>query len=174
MQTNQPTLHILCGKIASGKSTLAAKLSDRSEAILVAEDAWLEALFADELQSLEDYVRCSTKLKGIMGPHVATMLGAGLSVVLDFPANTRGQRRWFKEIVETTGVTHNLHLLGVSDDVCLARLHARNASGKHPFALTDVQFHEISSYFTAPAADEGFNIVRHDEVGDDVHEASQP
>lgn len=166
MHTNQPSLQILCGKIASGKSTLAARLGAQTGTVLVAEDTWLDALFAGELQSLEDYVACSAKLRSVMGPHVAALLDAGVSVVLDFAANTRGQRRWFKDIAEAAGVLHNLHFLDVSDDVCLARLRARNASGDHPFAVTDAQFHEFTSHFTAPMADEGFTIVRYGDEGE--------
>jgi len=161
MHPDQPTLHILCGKIASGKSTLAARLGSQPGTVVIAEDTWLHALFSGELQSVQDYKRCSSKLKDVMRPHVEALLASGLSMVLDFPANTPGQRRWFKEIVEATGVQHILHVLDVSDTVCLARLRARNANGSHPFLVTDTQFHEVSGYFTAPAADEGFNIVRH-------------
>ena len=173
MDTNQPTLHILCGKIAAGKSTLAARLSTQPGTVAVAEDAWLGALFADEMASLEDYVRCSTRLKGIMAPHVRELLTAGLSVVLDFPANTRGQRRWFKEIVEKTGVSHKLHFLDVSDEVCLARLRERNASSDHPFKVTDTQFREFTSYFSVPEPDEGFVIVQHEGSGNDAPEVSR-
>jgi predicted kinase len=84
-----------------------------------------------------------------------------VSVILDFSANTRGQRRWFKDIVEKSGVSHRLHFLDVPDDECLARLHARNASGDHPFEVTDAQFLAFTRHFTAPSADEGFTIVRH-------------
>ena len=174
MQTNQTTLHILCGKIASGKSTLASRLAARPGTVLVVEDAWLDALFTDELRSLDDYAQCSARLRGIMGPHVSALLRAGVSVVLDFAANTRGQRRWLKGLVEATGASHKLHFLDISDDVCLARLRARNASGDHPFAVTDAQFREFTNHFTAPAADEGFTIIRHDHEGEDVPEAPRP
>ena len=49
-------------------------------AVLISEDAWLGALFADQMTSLKDYVRCSAKLRSIMGPHVAHLLNNGLSV----------------------------------------------------------------------------------------------
>ena len=162
MISQQPTLHILCGKIASGKSTLASRLAAQPKTVLIVEDAWLEALFAEEMQSLEDFAHCSGKLRGILGAHVAALLEAGVSVVLDFAANTRGQRSWFMGVVKATGVPHKLHFLDVSDDVCLERLRARNASGDHPFKVTDAQFREFTRYFSAPAADEGFIIVRRD------------
>ena len=37
----RPTLHLLCGKIASGKSTLARELAAGSETLLVSEDAFM-------------------------------------------------------------------------------------------------------------------------------------
>ena len=154
-------LYILCGKIASGKSTLAARLGARPRTVVVAEDAWLEALFADELHALEDYVRCSTRLRSIMEPHVAALLDAGISVVMDFAANTPGQRRWLKKIVEGTATAHELHFLDVSDEVCLARLGARNSAGKHPFTVNDALFREVTEHFTPPALEEGFNLIVH-------------
>ena len=163
MLKHQPTLQIVCGKIASGKSTLSSQLAAEQGTVLVAEDDWLNVLFADELHSLEDFVRCSGKLRDIMGTHVGALLESGISVVLDFAANTRGQRRWFMGIVEATGVPHKVHFLDVSDDVCLARLRARNAFGDHPFEVTDDHFWEFTRHFTAPSEDEGFTIVRHSD-----------
>jgi predicted kinase len=111
-------------------------------------------------QTLKDYVRCSAKLRDIVRPHVISVLETGVSVVLDFHANTRDQRRWLKTIAEAASVPHVVHFLDVSDDVCLSRLHARNAAGSHPFAVTDEQFRVVTDHFAAPVADEGFT-VRH-------------
>lgn len=146
-------------------------MSAKPDTVLITEDTWLDALFGEELQTREDYVSCSRRIKAAMKPHVMALLRAGVSVVLDFPANTHGQRRWFREIIETTGVAHVLHLLDVSDEVCLARLRARNSSGDHPFVVTDSLFHEVTSYFTEPAADEGFTILRH---GDEAETTTAP
>ena len=52
MPDHSPILHMLCGKIAAGKSTLAARLASAPETVLIAEDDWLNALFADELHFL--------------------------------------------------------------------------------------------------------------------------
>lgn len=161
MPFHAATLHLLCGKIGSGKSTLAARLGQAEGTVLIAEDAWLSTLFADEIASPRDYVRCAAKLRAIMGPHVAALLNAGLSVVLDFPANTIESRNWMRSILASTNAAHQLHLMTTPDEVCLARLFARNAEGDHPFAATEAQFQMFSRHFVAPTADEGFNIVRH-------------
>lgn len=165
MPDTTPVLHFLCGKIAAGKSSLAASLARAPGTVLIAEDDWLHALFADELVSLPDYVRCSSKLRRIMAPHVAAMLDAGVSVVLDFPANTVEQRGWMRGILENTTAAHQLHLLEARDEVCLARLRERNSRGDHPFAVTEAQFRQFSSHFAGPTPDEGFNVITHRDGG---------
>nr|WP_256583759.1 AAA family ATPase [Pseudomonas sp. GW460-12] len=45
-----PTLHLLCGKIAAGKSTLAKELVAEHAAILLSEDTWLAQLYPGEVR----------------------------------------------------------------------------------------------------------------------------
>jgi len=152
------TLHLICGKIATGKSTLAAGLASRPATLLISEDAWLSCLYKDEQKTIDDYVRNSRRLREVMGDHVVALLQAGLSVVLDFPANTPASRQWMRSLFEQAGASHRLHFLNVPDDVCKARLGARNAAGTHAFNATDAEFDLFTSYFVPPAADEGFVI----------------
>ncbi len=152
---------MFCGNIASGKSTLAAEIASAPGSILISEDAWLHALFSEELKTLDDYVRCTGKLRAAVGPHVVGLLRAGLSVVLDFSANTPQQRSWMKRIAKEAGVDHCLHVMTTPDEACLIRLRARNASGDHPFAVSEAQFHKISQLVSRPTEDEGFVTVLH-------------
>ena len=93
MSSKLPTLHLMCGKIASGKSTLSAQLAASEQAIVISEDTWLNALYHDHLSSIADYVQCMSKLRSIIGPHVVSLLNSGVSVVLDFQANTIESRK---------------------------------------------------------------------------------
>ncbi len=165
MSLKSPILHLICGKIASGKSTLAAKLSTAEGAILLSEDQWLKALFFDQMATGADYSRCSTRLRAIMGLHISRLLNIGVSVVLDFPANTVEQRTWMLGIIRETGADHQLHVLDVPDDICMERLRRRNAQGEHAFAPTEEQYHQFSKHFALPLPDEGFNVLTHREVG---------
>ncbi|MDQ0607068.1 putative kinase [Variovorax sp. W1I1] len=154
-----PMLHMVCGKIGAGKSTLTRRLADAPATVLISEDAWLAALYPGEIVDLPDYVRTSTRLKQVMAEHVVALLEAGVSVVLDFPANTASSRAWARGIFEKAGVAHRLHFLDVPDEVCKARLRARNASGEHPFETTDAEFDLITRHFVAPSEAEGFHVV---------------
>lgn len=161
--TSRPVLHLLCGKIAAGKSTLAHQLAQQTGAVIISEDAWLAHLFAEEMQDVADYVRCAGKLRNAMTPHLISLLQCGVSVVLDFPANTVAQRQWMKSVIHSAEAEHQLHFLDVPDELCKSRLHARNDAGQHDFAANDAQFALISSYFVAPHSDEGFNVIHHRE-----------
>lgn len=157
------TLHMICGKIAAGKSTLAAELTARPATIRISEDAWLACLYKDEQKTIDDYARNSSRLREAMGDHVVELLRAGLSVVLDFPANTPASRRWMRSLFERAGAFHRLHFLDVPDEVCKARLRARNALGTHAFNTSDAEFDLFTRYFVPPSADEGFAVAFHGE-----------
>jgi predicted kinase len=156
-----PTLHLLCGKIGSGKSTLARQLAARPATLLINEDHWNSTLWADELKTIEDYGRLSARLRAAMAPHIVAILKQDLSVVLDFAANTVKQRAWARSVIEAAEVPHELHVLDVSDAICLQRLHERNVSGTHEFHVTDAEFEQFTRHFAPPSPDEGFNVVVH-------------
>ena len=156
-----PTLHMLCGKIAAGKSTLAAELARQPNTVLMSEDFWMTKLYPGEVLTIEDYAKYSARLGAAMAPHIAQLLKSGVSVVLDFQANTLRRRAWMRGIIDQSGAAHQLHHLDMSDEVCRARLHQRNAAGTHVYAVTDAEFDQFTRYFVAPTPDEGLNVVVH-------------
>ncbi|TCV73870.1 putative kinase [Methylomonas methanica] len=161
MSKSMSTLHLLCGKIASGKSTLANELAKAADTVLICEDVWLAHLYPDNIKSIADYVRYASNLRGAIKPHVIDLLLMGVSVVLDFPANTEESRKWMRSIIDEAGSKHTLHFLDVSDDDCLTRLHTRNESGAHAFVVADTEFELITNYFVAPQQEENFDVIRY-------------
>jgi predicted kinase len=156
-----PSLHLLCGKIAAGKSTLARRLAARPATLLISEDHWTSNLFSDDLKTIDDYSLYSARLRAAMGPHVVDILQQGLSIVLDFPANTVSYRSWMRSLITRANVAHELHLLDVPDTICKQRLQERNSGGKHPFQVSEADYDLFTSYFVPPGPDEGFNVVVH-------------
>lgn len=164
MLSQKPVLHMACGKIAAGKSTLTHRLARAPATVLISEDYWMSRLYKEELQSVANYVHYSARLRNAMGGHVEALLKTGLSVVLDFPANTPKTRYWMRTIFEGAGVDHRLHFLDVSDDICRARLKQRNATGTHEFVVSDAEFNEITRYFVPPSEQEGFETIVYRET----------
>ena len=159
---NSPTLYFMCGKMAAGKSTYARELAQRKNAVLLIQDELLEALYPGEIRTIADFVRTSARLRAAMFPHIQHLLTRGVSVVLDFPGNTRDQRQWFREIFEGAKVEHELHFIDTPDESCKRQLKQRSAHLPAGSAwTTDAEFDAITAYFQAPAEDEKFNVIRH-------------
>ena len=158
-------LIFLCGKMAAGKSTLARDLAEREHAILLVQDELLDALFPGEITDIPGFVACSSRLRHALEPHICALLSKGISVVLDFPGNTRAQRAWFRGIFERADVGHELHFIDAPDALCIRQLKDRS-TGLPPGTpwTTDAEFEAITAYFQPPSEDEQFNVVRHDRA----------
>jgi predicted kinase len=159
-------LIFFCGKMGSGKSTLSRKMSEELNAILLSEDEWLSTIYPEEIQNFDDYIKYSRRLKPLLKTHVRNILKAGLSVVMDFPANTINQRVWFKEIFLFENIPHKLIYLDVDDKTCLEGIRKRRQTNpeRAQFDTEDV-FQHVTSFFQPPSPDEGFFIeVVHRDV----------
>jgi predicted kinase len=155
-------LVFLCGKMASGKSTLARRLAARDNAILFVQDELLDALYPGAIVNVASYIEYSSRINRTLSPFIVDLLSRGVSVVLDFPGNTRTQRAWFREMIDRANAEHELHYVDTPDEMCKARLRARSAHlpAGTPWT-TDADFELISSHFKAPSEDERFNVIHH-------------
>jgi predicted kinase len=156
------TLIFLCGKMAAGKSTLAKALVEREHGVLLEQDAFIETLFPNLITDVQSYVTYAGRLTAALTPHIRALLALEVSVVLDFPGNTRSQRAWFRELVEGTGAQLELHYVEASDALCKRQLKQRSAHLPPGTAWTsDAEFDAITAYFEPPADDEGFTVIRY-------------
>jgi predicted kinase len=155
-------LIFFCGKMAAGKSTLARELAGQHDAILLVQDEWLENLFPAQITDIPTFLEHSSRLRRALAPHICALLLRDISVVLDFPANTRAQRAWFRELLDESCVEHELHFIEASDALCKRQLKDRSRDLPPGTRwTTDAEFDAITAYFQPPATDENFLIVRH-------------
>src|SRR5215510_12110809 len=158
-------LLFVCGKMAAGKSTLARELAQRENAVLLVQDEFLERLFPREIVDIPSFVEYSTRVREVLAPLIHSLLSRGISVVLDFPGNTRNQRAWFRHLFESADAEHELHFIDASDDLCKRQLKER--SNEYPAETawtTEAEFDAITSYFDPPTVEERFNVVRHERA----------
>ena len=162
MPTHPATLYFMCGKMAAGKSTHAKALAEAKNAVLIVQDDLLAGLYPGEILVIPDFVKYSARLRDALTPHIVALLSHGVSVVLDFPGNTRTQREWFRTLFEGAGVAHELHYIDAPDDLCKQQLKQRSAGlpAGAPWT-TDAEFDAITEYFQSPAEDVGFTVVHH-------------
>ena len=157
------TLHVLCGKLASGKTTLAKAIAAETGALLFSEDIWLTRLFPGEVATFADYLDRSRRFRTAIAPHVRTLLGRGVSVVFDFAGNVPQERAWALSLCDVGNAHLTIHYLKASDELCKRQLRRRNAErpdGSQP--TTDEEFDAITRYFVPPAAAEGFEVREYD------------
>lgn len=150
------------GKMASGKSTLAKQLAERENAILLSQDELLDTLFPGLVVNVASYLEYAGRINKMIAPQVEAILAKGVSVVLDFPANTRNQRAWFRGIIDRSGADHELHFLDTPDAIAKAQLKARSAHLPPGTKwTTEEDFDLIASHFVAPGPDEAFHVIVH-------------
>jgi len=156
-------LHAFCGKIASGKSTFAARIAEETRGLLLSEDMLLATLYPEEMQTPTDFRERTARLESALAPLLQAFLASGTVLVLDFHANTKDRRRWIAEFADRVGAPRLLHWLDVPSDVCRKRLAARNAVGSHAFVVTGAHFDIVTSHFEAPSSDEGWQLRKSDQ-----------
>lgn len=155
-------LIFVCGKMAAGKSTLAKALAEREAAVLLELDHFLARQFPGEIVDIPSFVKYSARIREALTPHICSLLSMNVSVVLDFPGNTRNQRSWFHQLCLRAGVEHELHFIEASDEICRHQLRERSRSLPPGTKwTTDAEFDAITAYFEPPATDERFNVIHH-------------
>jgi len=153
------TLILFSGKMGAGKSTISKQVSQERNAVLISEDEWLSILYPNQITTFEDYLRYSSLLKPLVKAHVLNILKTGASVVMDFPANTVKQRKWFKELISEADAPNELIYLNVSNDICLKQIEKRRIElPERAIYDTESMFNEVTKYFQEPDESEGFNI----------------
>jgi predicted kinase len=159
-EMSKGVLIFFCGKMGAGKTTRSREIAQARNAVWVSEDEWLEALYPQKIASLEDYIEYSALLRPPMKKIVQSILKVGTDVVMDYPANTIQQRKWFRSIFSEIQAPHELIYIDLPNDVCLDRIAKRRAEQPERAATdTTEMFEKVTRYFVAPTSDEDFNTT---------------
>ena len=153
------TLYFFCGKMGAGKTTRSRLLAREENAVLISEDEWLSTLYPREIKSFKDYRRYSSLLRPLIQAHVENLLRTGVSVVMDFPANTVKQRKWFSELASTAGASSILIYIRASDATCLQQIAKRRLEQPERADFdTKSVFDEVNKFFEEPEEFEELTI----------------
>ena len=82
--------------------------------------------YGDQMKSFDDYLHFSRKLNTVVGPLATQLLRSGNRVVMDFQANTKAGRRFFRSVFTQAGAAHALHFVQTYDQKYLERIAKRN------------------------------------------------
>lgn len=149
----------LCGKIGSGKTTVARHLAETNKTITFNLDEIMEPLFGQTL-GREKYIINLAICQNYVYNLADQILDRGLSVVFDFGFWSREDRRSVAE--RFSG--HNVVFIycPVSDEEQRARVFARNDSSDKTYSFTENMLKVLNGFFEEPNGTEGFNWISGD------------
>lgn len=133
-----PTVHMICGPLGAGKTTLARRLAEEHRALRFSLDEWVMQLFGSEAPNpmifewwAERCRRCSERIWSIC-QHV---LVEGLDVILDLGFPKAAHREEYRCRAIQIGATVHLHVVTAEASLRWQRVLTRNRGDSNTFAL---------------------------------------
>jgi predicted kinase len=145
-----PTLFLLCGLPASGKTNLARRLELEHRAVRLAPDEWMARIVGDGWAADKREL-----VEAVQWQLAQRLLELGVSVVLENGFWRARDRNACRARARELGAEAKLFYLNVPKDELQRRLIERNKSlPPDTFAVTPEQLDEMWPHFEPPGDDE--------------------
>ena len=158
-----PTLHLISGLPASGKTTYATELRERVNGVLFSLDRWLITAFDRySLPSvgLEEHTRRVLACRELMWESASELLQRGVDVILDDGFFYREHRMRHVELATGIGADVTIHFIDTPLEQLRPRLERRNANlPRYNFHIDPATLDGFLSMVERPSPDEGARVV---------------
>ena len=156
----EPTAHLLCGRIGSGKTTFARKLAQESAAIRFTHDEWMVKLYGPN-QPEDDYRECFVRVESLIWEMAEAALRAGTDVILDFGFWSRDSRDIARDRVEAAGAVARFYSLTCPRSVAMDRTLTRSVNPPADSLWIDrAAYEKLDALFEPMQDDEEFVLVQ--------------
>lgn len=153
-----PTLFLMVGRPASGKTTRARGLEATHPALRFTPDEWMIPLYAESTAGGKRDV-----LEGRLISVALSALPLGTSAILDFGLWGRDERSALVWLAESLGARASVQYLEVDEATQLKRANARFATAPHTtFEMTTELLEQWRRSFEIPDEDELTGVYRPD------------
>lgn len=160
MSARHPDLHLVCGMVGAGKTTLA-KAIEQDGAVRFCPDEWLLALMRD-VHDRAEMDRLRTPVEVLQWTVAQSLLGKGVDVVLENGFWVRQERLEYAAAGRALGARVLLHLLDPPRDELVRRVVARNRRMQaRSLHITEAEIDHWLRRFERPDAAE---LAGYDEV----------
>ena len=150
MSPSRPTLILMVGLPAAGKTTKAHELAEAHQALRLTPDDWMVPLFGDSMAGGRRFV-----LEGRLISVALQALRLGTGVVLDFGLWSRDERAALRWLARSAGAECQVVYLPVDKDVQLARIaHRQDTEPHRTFPMTEADVDAWRPQFEVPDAAE--------------------
>jgi len=159
-------IHLICGPIGAGKTTVAHEVADKHCAIRFSEDEWLGRLFVPDAPegllnepmdvvgawASEKYLRCRGQIWAVC----KQLLNQNVNIVLDGAAANKEQRDVIRKKASDNNVGFQLYYVSASPDIRRKRILDRNKEKTFTYSLevTAAMFDHMERFFQPPGKDE--------------------
>lgn len=145
-----PTLYVMVGLPAAGKTTLARRIEIECRALRFTPDEWMIPLFGESM--------ANGKRRVLEGRFVATALSAlrlGFDVVLDFGVWAKDERTALRWLASTVGAECELVYVAIGEAEQRNRADRRaTTTPESTFAMTQSDLDEWRTIFQPPGEEE--------------------
>ena len=158
---DKPTIHLMCGLVAAGKTTLARELAREIPAVRLSRDEWMLRLYGgryDERLYVERLGPCTELIWDL----ALEIVRSGGAVVLDWNFWSKERRSEARQRATAAGAEVRLHWLDVPVEVVVERAAGR-LRDRPPDAheIDEEGVRHFATIFEPPTGDEGIPIERH-------------
>lgn len=151
------TVHLLCGRPGSGKTTFARELEKTHRAVRYTYDEWMVQLYG---RSPEQFETLFNRVSNLIWRTATRNLALGTDVILDKGFWRKRDRENAMQAAATIGAASKLYFLDAPIDVLRKRVLTRSKSGHDALWINDQAFTEFVNRFEPPSDDENFILIR--------------
>jgi predicted kinase len=153
------TVHLLCGRPGSGKTTFARELEKTHTAVRYTYDEWMVQLYgrsppADQFETLFN------RVSNLIWRIATRNLALGTDVILDKGFWYKRDRENTRQAAAAIGAESKLYFLDAPIDVLRKRILTRSKSDQDSLWINDQAFTEFINRFEPPGDDEDFVLIQ--------------
>lgn len=157
-------IHLILGRLCSGKTTLAKAMAQEKKAVLLSCDELMLTLFPEDgLGSAYDTI--SSRVKEYLWKKAFELIDAEVNVVLDWGFWTKAARQDAFSRCREKNVPFVRHLIDISDEEWRRRIEKRNQAVRQgqtqAYQVDEGLYRKFLSRYEAPSADE-IDVCHHE------------
>jgi len=149
-------IHLICGKICSGKSYYAKTLAAERNAVILSVDEITYAFFNNDLG--DKHEEMTAKIREYLSNKAVEIAKCGLDVILDWGFWSRETRAAATVFFSSRGISVIWHYIDISDEDWMKNIEKRNdlvTKGlSHDYYLDEGLYDKLMSRFEVPERSE--------------------